>query len=378
MKKISEFINRNLYNIFAVFILVFSAIITFSTSRVALIRLVFSVRDFGISVAYYFCSFFDKNIAVTVTQLPSASILKYLPYDVDEIIRRLGDMWDYVFNAECFLTFVLRGLANINAFSVFILLLLPVFILLPLLVKRIILSPNDNPHGEKSRAVLFFEDKILDNIYIWKERFKKLFSTLWESTLYRWIFIILWLINFNLATVVFEFLAFYFYFAFSFDLGNLPTQAAKLLLDVIIMFSAAPPLFWYIVAYLIICAVRKNIGYKRLDFREGLDREFIDRQPLIMMFTGTMGTGKTTALTSFLISLEIKFRDKALELMLELDSKYPNFPWIKLEDEIKKAIEEGKIKNLTTCRDFIDSKKEAFFESDNEKDIFGYDLERYR
>lgn len=378
MKRLFEFVNRKIYDFIVINLILFSVILTFSRYQISVIRLVYAARDFGISIAYYFCSFFEKKLAVSVTQLPSLSVLRYLPYDVDEIVRKFKDMWSCFFDPECFLSFLLSGISFINTFSILIVLLLPVLLLLPFVIKKLLLQPSDAEHGSKTRALRFFENKVLDKAYSMKERCMTLFSTLWGSPFYRWIFIILWVINFNVLTIVLEFLAFYFYFAFSFDLLNLPIQAVKLLLDLIITFSSAPLIFWLVITYMIICIVRKKIGYTRLDFRENLDRSFIERQPLIMMFTGSMGTGKTTALTSFLLSIEIRFRNKALELMLELDSRYPNFPWIKLEDELKLAIESGKVKNLTTCRDFIAEKEKVFAESSDSADIFDYDIAHYR
>lgn len=378
MKKLFDFVNRKIYDVIVINVLLLSAILMLSRHKASLIRLIYAFIDFAISIAYYFCSFFDKTIPVTVTRLPSLSVLQYLPYDVDEIIRKLSDMWQYVFDPECFLSFFISGIAAINSASMMIILLLPLLLLLPFLVKKILLYPNESAHNSKSRLVLFFENKAMDKLYDAKDRFLTLFSTLWESSLYRWIFIILWLINFNLLTIALEFLAFYFYFAFSFDLANVPVQLVKLLLDLIIMFSSAPVVFWIVISYLIIRVIRKKIGFTRLNYRENLDRSFIERQPLIMMFTGSMGTGKTTALTSFLISIEIRFRNKALELMLELDARYPNFPWINLEDSLREAIANGTVKNLTTCRDFIKSLEEIFIESEDPADIFDYDVDHYR
>ena len=81
-------------------------------------------------------------------------------------------------------------------------------------------------------------------------------------------------------------------------------QIVKLLLDLIITLSGAPALFWVVFTYAVICVIRKKLGYQRLNHRESLDRDLISKQPLILMFTGTMGTGKTTENTSFCISGE--------------------------------------------------------------------------
>ncbi len=44
------------------------------------------------------------------------------------------------------------------------------------------------------------------------------------------------------------------------------------------------------------------------------------------MACGTMGAKKTTLITDMLISTDIMFRDKALELLFKNDMKLPKFP----------------------------------------------------
>ena len=331
------------------------------------------------SIAYYFCQIFNVEIPVSVTKLPSEKIMQYLPFNYDDTIRKLRDMWLVVFDKTCFLTYLKDVLLSLNNVSMFILLFLPVFIMLPILVKRLLLTPNDAEHGEKSRSVVFCENKLIPLFKKIKEQICDIFARLWDKKIYRIPFVIFWLVNFNVITLIGEFLAYYFYFAFSFDLVNLVSiQVVKLLLDVVIMLSSAPLIFWLVVVYLIICAWRKKIGFSRLNFREGLDRAFMKGLSLLLYFTGTVGTGKTTAVTSFGISDEIRFRNKAFEMLMDIDSLYPNFPWINLEDELKRAISYRQILNLTQCRSFIEKKKRRFCNNVCRSKIFGYDIDTYR
>ncbi|MBR4032627.1 MAG: hypothetical protein IKJ07_07840 [Clostridia bacterium] len=378
MSKISVFIKRKIFDFIVIFALVVSAVLTVFRYRISVVRLVMAIKDFGISVAYYFCAFFDVPIKVTVTELPDASVLQLLPYDVNEIIRKLGAMWSCVFKGDCFVSYLKSLSSFLNTISILLLPLVTFCILAPIIIKSILLTPNSDKHGEKSRMVHFFEQKVVSRVPPIKTWFKTLFSALWDRKAYRWIFLILWLVNFNVLTIAFEILAYYFYFAFSIDLLNLPIQLVKLLLDLIIMLSSAPTLFWIVIAYVIICIVRKNVGYQRLEYRERLDRSTIERLPIIYMFTGTMGTGKTTALTSFGMSTAIMFRNKALELMMEIDSKYPNFPWINFEDELRRAVEYRQILNLITARDFVRKKHGRYSNNVLPSKIFGYDTDLYR
>ena len=331
-----------------------------------------------ISFAYYFCNLVDKEIEVTVTILPEGDILQYLPFDVDEILRKLSDMWDYVLNGQCFLAYLSQVLSYLELIAVYLLPVLLLLLLVPTIVKSVLLSPN-TAHGEKTRSVRLFESKVLPKICYVKEHFGTFFELLMTTKVYKCIFVFIWLINFNVITILFEALAYYLYFAFSFDMLNLISiQIVKLLLDLLIMFSGAPVLFWLIVTYVIICKVRREIGYKRLNHRENLDRDLIGRQPLIMMFTGTMGTGKTTAVTSFSLSQEIRFREKAFELLFEIEGQYPNFAWIDFEDYIITSIKLGKVKNLTQCRALIKQCKELYEETGCDILLFDYNSKLYR
>ena len=367
------------YDAILILAIVVSLVISVFRYAVSLYRTIESVKDLCNSLAYYFCSVFGADYSVTVTELPDWDyIISLLPYSATEVVRKFEDMWQYVFDSDCFISYLENTVNNINDFSLILLVLLPLLIFLPLIIRSLILISNTDKHNKKSRSVVFWEKNVLP-VFAWIKQFcLGLYARFLECRFYFWSLIIIWLINFNVITIAFEFFAYYFYFCFSLDFVNVSVQLTKLLLDLIILFSGAPLLFWLIVVYVVICIMRKKIGYSRLNHREKMDRVFIDSQPLIMMFTGTMGTGKTTALTSCGISSEIMFRDKALELMLMIDSRYPNFPWIKLEDWILRCVRHKRIFNLTTCRDCVNTRKKSFQRSQRKKKLFGYDFEKYK
>ena len=83
------------------------------------------------------------------------------------------------------------------------------------------------------------------------------------------------------------------------------------------------------------------------------DRGFINERPIVFMVCGTMGKKKTTLITDMALSQEVMFRDKALERLTANDMKFPDFPWINLENTLKYAIKEHIVYNLATCRKFI-------------------------
>ena len=372
-------IRKNAAHIVAVLLLLGSVLLLLFRYQASIYRLFAAAKDFGLSMRYYFMQFFHIDTAVSVTELPDEKLLEYLPFDVPEILRKFRDMWKIFFKGECFAAYWRRIADFIYNFAMIAMLLIPCLLMLGMIFKKMLLKPNQDKHGEKSKSVLFAEKHGFKIGGAIKRFALSIYAVFGEIRLYKIAFVLLWLVNFNILTILLEFLAYYFYFAMAFDFINLPIQLVKLMLDLIILLSGAPIVFWLIVSYVVICIVRKRLGLRNLRHRENLDRAFIDRRPLIVMYTGTMGTGKTTALTSAAISMEIMFRDKALELMSELEMKYPNFPWINLEDELKRAIEDRRVLNLTGCRDFVAEKQAIFVESgERQEDIFGYDVEKYR
>lgn len=72
-----------------------------------------------------------------------------------------------------------------------------------------------------------------------------------------------------------------------------------------------------------------------------------------------MGKKKTTLLTDIGLSQEIMFRDEAFKRILENDLKFPNFPWINLENELKLAFEFHQVYNLASVRRFVRKKRKA-------------------
>lgn len=351
----------------------------------SLVRAWDGLKDFWFSLVYYFSAFADNETKVTVTDFPSLDVLDYLKYDFDEIFRKLKDMWGVFFDGECFRAYMVKISDVLNIISI---VAMPLLILIPclfMLIQSFVLTPNEDMHGERSKALIWFEGRPLETIRRVIAWFKELIRTFISKKYYFYPITIIWLLNLNLASIALEFLAYYFYFAMSQDVVNLlSVQIGKLLLDVVIMLSSAPIVFWFVVAYALICVIRRYIGFKKLDDVENSVRAFMKKLPICILLCGLMGSKKTTTLTDMAISEEIRLRDEALENILEIDMKFPNFPWVKFEDCVRLAMMSKNIRNLTTCRDFVaDFTKHYLAVSEYYEDyenpfLFRYDSEKYR
>lgn len=210
------------------------------------------------------------------------------------------------------------------------------------------------------------------------------------------IWLIIWLLNFNAFTILFEIIAYYFYFIASFDLIHLYVQLYKLLLDLSVALIFIPKLLWFVIALIVYDTCRRRHAMNALNKIEAAGEEMVQNLPIATLISGSMGTKKTTFLTEISITANKLFRDVALKKIIENDMYFPNFPWINLEDCIKYGIARHSIYNLATCKEFIQLIKKWYhneirtqnkalvwrlleqrygYKYDNM--IFGYDVERY-
>lgn len=350
-------------------------------------RLVEGFRDLGMSVAYYFAKIIGKSDVVipTVTQLPKIPYFGitdstlpsvFLPETWEGFKTDFIMFWNLFVNGENFNGYmqILGDVAKI--IFVVIMFGLPFIVLLFVLFRSFLKKANNN-YDKDTLPLRVFKVVAKHTYYPVKSWLCGFFDFVREHKVYWIIWLILWGYNFNLFTVILEFLAFYLYFAVTFDVGNLYIQVYKLCIDFSAPFAFVPWWVWLIVALIIIDRLRKKIAYSRLEHFERRNRGFINERPIVSIICGTMGKKKTTILTDMALSQEVMFRDKAFEKILENDLKFPYFPWINLENELRRAMEHHKVYNLATVRQFVEKKAARWQKSACREKLFDYDYERY-
>ncbi len=355
----------------------------------ALGRLVESGRDFGLTIAYYFFEMFDleHNITPTITTFPKIPYFSTYGGNLVSPDVAIADNWsqfklDFVEYWQAFaskenileyLLFVARLTLNI---SMIVLTFSPSVLIL------VILSFNNN--GKKNNdynrdtyplilakvfatyVVLPLKNAVVTFIDFVKSH--KVYYVIWG---------IIWAYSFNFITIILEVIAFYFYFIVSFDVVGIYTQVYKLFFDLSSVFSTLPWLLWVVLGFWLFDRFRKKIGYERLNHMERMNRGFINERPIVYMICGTMGKKKTTTLTDMALSQEVMFRDKALEKILENDLRFPHFPWINLENDLREQMEYHKVYNLATVKLYVQYKAEVWFKDKTRENIFDYDFNRY-
>lgn len=347
----------------------------------ALGRLIEGGRDFGLSVAFYFCELLQvpHNISPTVNNMPNmGGVFPALPIaeDWEQFKADFSAYWRLWVNGDNFLSY-LSFLGNLlYKICVVILLLTPVIVLAIVLLKRYLKNQN-NDYDKDSRPLKIAKQISRYTYHPVKNWLVGFFGFVCEHKPYWVAWLCMWAYNFNLFTVVLEFFAFYFYFVVSFDFASIYRQVYKLFLDLYVPFTFIPLWAWAVIALVLFDKFRKKIAYSRLNHYERRNRGFINARPIVYMVCGTMGKKKTTAITDMALSQEVMFRDKAFEKILENDLKFPFFPWCNLENELRRAMEYHAVYNLATVRKFMAKKAARWQKSPCRERLFNYDYERY-
>ena len=351
-------------------------------------RIIEACRDFGLSIAYYFCELFmmPHNIIPTVNDYANYDLI-YNPFGGISPSISLPDSWEgfkvkwgeywQAFASKENLDGYFAWLGDfLYAFSLVILICLPLVIIL-ILVSRKLLNKQNNDWGEDTGPLKLFKAAANHTYRPAKEWLADFSHFVAEHKAYWGIWLALFALYFNIATIFIEFLAFYFYFVVSFDFVSIYRQVYKLACDLWVPFNFLPWWAWVIAALWLIDRWRRKIGFARLRHNEMKNRGFINARPIVFMTCGTMGKKKTTMISDMALSQEVMFRDKAFEKLLEEDLKFPYFPWINLENAIKTGMEYHHIYNLATVELYIHKKQRRWLKSSCREKIFNYDYERY-
>ena len=344
------------------------------------VRFAESCRDFGLSVAYYFCELIGIDYSFTPTVTEYSDVLQWeilLPSDLEGFTASAGNFFSLLIDGENFAGYwstvgnVMLVVAKVIA------VLLPCVLVLWLVLWRIYRHGNTDHNRDTvplrvfkaiarwtyqpiKRAVLSYRDYLSEHKAVW---------ICW---------IILWVFHLNGASIVMGFLAYYFYFVLSFDVGNLYVQVCKLFIDLQVVFRHFP--WWSIVTvcWLLFNRWRKKIALNRLRHFEARNCGFINELPIVSMSCGSMGKRKTTLITDMVLSQEVMFRQKALSILQQNDMKFPYFPWIAFEDELRSCMEHGTVYNLASVKTWVALKRSRFIKHGNaEWQLYGYDYRRY-
>lgn len=351
-------------------------------------RIIEACRDFGLSVAYYFCELFMIPHGITPTvnnyaQIPffdnpfaSFAPSVTLPDSWEGFKVKWSEYWQAFASKENLDGYFVWLVDFSYTLSLVILICLP-FVILLIFAARKLLNKQNNDWDEDTRPLKLFKAAVNHTYRPAKAWFIGFFHFIAEHRAYWGIWLALFALYFNIATIFIEFLAFYFYFVVSFDFVSIYRQVYKLACDLWVPFTFLP---WWALVIAVLWLIdrwRRKIGFARLRHNEMKNRGFINARPIVFMTCGTMGKKKTTMITDMALSQQVMFKDKAFEKLLEEDLKFPYFPWINLENVIKDGMAVRIVYNLVTIERFMTECAETFRRQPCKENIFDYDYERY-
>ena len=339
-----------------------------------------AVKDFGLSVGYYFCTLFgiEHNIVPSVTEYSSVmdwSIL--LPSDFEGFTSQSKSFFALLIDGENFASYWSKVGDVMLVLLKVVAIMLPCLLILWLVIWRLYKSGNTK-HNKDTVPLRVFK-KLSEWIYRpLKITIASFVNFLRENRAVWMLWVGIWAFNLNAASIVMGFLAYYFYFVLSFDVANLYVQVCKLLIDLQVIFRHFP---WWCIAFvcwLLFDHWRKCIAQNRLRHFEARNCGFINELPIVSMACGSMGKKKTTLITDMVLSQEVMFRQKALEILQQNDMKFPYFPWIAFEDELRRCMEHGTVYNLASVKAWVALKRSRFIRHRNaQTQLYGYDYARY-
>lgn len=376
MKKL---VNLNYKHYICISITLVFILISFLFFKYSYIRLYESFIDLFTSFKYYINNLFNLNWNYDITINNFSKVPFKLPLNLpsswDKFKILCSNYFKNFFDKDNFLNYFSFLVKRLYKFSRFVLILLP-FILILFIIIKSKNNINNNYNKDSKPLVIFkkFEDKLFIPINLWIKNFIKFLFT-YSFYIKLWIFI--WFINFNFITIIIEFIAYYVYFIASFNLLSIYIQVLKLLKDLSVVINFIPLFGWIIIFAICLSIIRKNIGYASLEHMECKNKGYINERPIVLFVIGTMGSKKTTLITDIALSEEVILRDKAFEKLLEIDLKFPYFPWINFENALKKAIKKHAVFNLASCKRFVRSKKINFEKQCSKKYLFYYDYKKY-
>ena len=344
----------------------------------ALGRIIEGGRDIGLSAGYYFCEMFyiPHNIVPTVNEFSAYKPTIFLPFTFEEFKEKWALYWQVFIEVESVKEYLINCGNFLYRFCRFLIIIMPIIVGIYLYFV-LYLEKQNNDYNKDSAFLSFCKRVVKDFIKPVFDWIKSVISFIKTHKAYLTVWILLWLFYFNVYTIALEFFAYYFYLIVDFDFSGFYSQIYKLVCDLATPVTFIPVWVWLIVGYFIFDGIRRKIGLTILNHHEMKNRGFINERPIAYLVCATMGKKKTTTITDMALSQDVMFRDKAFEKILENDLKFPVFPWINLENEIKKGIKRHKIYNLATCKTYIAKKRKRFERSSARENIFGYDYQRY-
>lgn len=363
MKKSSVFLKKireiSPYNILAILLLAAELTILVVCFRHVFLRIGEAAKDFGLAVGEYGAStinnIFHKSLPVPTPSLAEKSV-NVIPVDVPEIsVDKFQLFWAAFSDKTIFLMYLKKVLLWLRNASYYLLIFLPAIIVGIVMFNY---QFKREKHEIKRSIPLQVVDKIGRYIYQpTKAYVVGCFQYMKNSKFYRYSFLLITLLIFNIPAIGLEALAWYFHLVAVFNFDGFYMAFYKLYADIVPAIQFVPWWAWFAFGIYIFDRVRKKCGYDVLEHHEAMNKGFIASLPIVNFIWGTMGSKKTTLLTDMALSYSAYFRYHAYQTILDCDLLFPDFPWLSFERDLTTAmgLEKGdpdRVYNLRSAKIF--------------------------
>ena len=355
---------------------VWQAIFTFGDSY---LRLGEAFRDLGLSIKFFFCLLLGipNYTAPTVNNFSDVMPWRLIPEEWQALWSRVTDYMAALVDQSNLQAYTNAIVSKLEVVAKAGLVLLPCALILYVAIKRLYRSGNTD-HNKDTVPLTVFK-KLSQVSYQPIKRFVIGYVEFIRARMGLFVILALvWACNLNLATIVVEFFAYYFYFAVSYRIDTLYIQLGKLLVDLLVVYHHVPVWILLGIPVIIFLNFRKSVAIAKLRHMEARNCGFINELPIVSMACGSMGKKKTTIITDMALSQEVMFRQKALDILQKNDMKFSYFPWVCFEMELRRCMEFGTVYNLATVKAWVRLKEARYNKhGDSSLQLYGYDVDRY-
>ena len=343
-------------------------------------RLKESILDLFGGALYYFRALFGARDSPTPSVARYSEIWgkpTFAPKDMQGFFKSAKRYFALLFNGKNARGYFGHIAQSVGKFSKILVVVLPCLVVLKIVIKRLYAKENTK-HNRDTLPLKIFKSAAKYTYQPVKRFIREYTAFLKAHPMIFKCWAALWLAHLNFISIILEFFAYYFYFAVSFDVPSLYVQAVKLFADLRVPFKAFPWQVTGAIAWLFFNKWRKKIAVSRLRHFEARNCGFINELPIVSLSCGSMGMRKTTLITDMSLSQEVMFRQKALEILRENDMKFPYFPWICFEKELKKCMERHTVYNLASVKAWVAKKRKRYeIHGTGTGQLYGYDIKRY-
>ena len=213
----------------SVCITILSLILGFTVCQNSYLRLWETLCALGTSVKYYGCEVFGIEHSTHAGITDISGVLKweqFLPKTTEDFKLKANIFFSLFIqggNLKAFWLMLGKGAGNVGRYIV---LFLPFVLLFVLLIKKTYAKPNTN-HNQDTKPLKAFK-WVMGKTYHPIKRFIKEYAAYVERDgKWKTAWIVIWALNFNLASMIVAFVAYYLYFSVSFDVKSLYGQVCK-------------------------------------------------------------------------------------------------------------------------------------------------------